>query len=220
MALDTWLDGVLVGKHTAKRKARWIVEQPDGIRNESSECQVRVEPEEKPAHCPACKLETKGCTWCSDPKPGCIMPNKPPKQVRVEPKATGKDCLQVEANKKIKGVPDGLEFVRYGKPSPGDMWLEDGCLYVGENFPNVDRLIVRKTKPKTPIMPAQTESVVEKNDRWLPMDSAPKDGTDVQVLMGGIALTAYYTGRIWISIASGKSHKWDEANQPTAWREL
>jgi hypothetical protein len=46
MALDTWLDGVLVGKHTAKRKARWIVEQPDGIRNESSECQVRVEPKE------------------------------------------------------------------------------------------------------------------------------------------------------------------------------
>jgi hypothetical protein len=60
------------------------------------QCQVRVEPKEKPTHCPACKLETKGCTWCSDPKPGCCMPNEPPKQVRVEPNPTGKDCLQVE----------------------------------------------------------------------------------------------------------------------------
>lgn len=31
-----------------------------------------------PSHCPACKLQTKGCTWCSDPRPGCCMPNTPP----------------------------------------------------------------------------------------------------------------------------------------------
>jgi hypothetical protein len=37
-----------------------------------------------PTHCPVCKLDLRGSTWCSLQKPGCPMPATPPSRADAE----------------------------------------------------------------------------------------------------------------------------------------
>jgi len=55
---------------------------------------------------------------------------------------------------------------------------------------------------------------------WRSMDTAPKDGTEVVLLMGGKKLRGEFSGKtMWYSNSS-MNVNWDEANQPVAWKPI
>lgn len=81
-ANQTWRKKALLAILPSRYECRYIV---DNSSDDTEACfdhfieariEARIAVDTNRKHCPTCKLDITGCTWCSDPYPGCPLPSQ------------------------------------------------------------------------------------------------------------------------------------------------